>query len=283
MNKETEQEGKKGIPDTSLLMPDESADPSGKAEEIDENAGHYDEDEEEEKLFTPLRIVAFLVAALILLGTAVYYGCEIHTVEVTGNTYYAAREIKDYVIDSNTMMKHNSIYLPIMRILPFQKKIPFVEKVKVETTGLHSVKITVTEKKIDAYLPTQDGNLYITSDGVVQEVSPLTVKGITYIGGMKAATGTVGKKITSEEEGKVVLLLDVLQCLKKYEVGVEGINVERKGDISIYFGGIRVELGRSDYELKISKVAQLVPHLEGRSGTIDLSNYSSSDENIVLK
>jgi hypothetical protein len=51
----------------------------------------------------------------------------------------------------------------------------------------------------------------------------------------------------------------------------------------MYMGEIKVILGRSDFELKISKIAQILPYLEGRSGTINMTNYTSSDQNIILK
>ncbi len=266
-------------PDTSTLMQKEDI----RKESLDGlDVAAEESSEDEREGITPFRIAISILAVLILVLTAAFYTCDIRTVEVLGNTLYTADEIKDLVINDDSMVKHNSLYLPIYNLLPIREQIPFVKGVKVETTGLHSVRITVSEKDFDAYIPYEDNYLYITYDGIVQEISPYTVIGTTYVGGLDVTEGITGKKIVAED-GRLVLLLDALSCLRKYEVSVDGINIESKGDISIYFDEIRVELGRSDYELKISKVAQLIPYLEGRSGTIDMSSYSSSGENIILK
>ena len=79
------------------------------------------------------------------------------------------------------------------------------------------------------------------------------------------------------------MVLEVLQTLKKYDLKADCTALTKAGNIAIYFDEIKVQLGKTDFELKISKISQIYPYLEGRSGTIDLTNYTSADENIILK
>ena len=65
--------------------------------------------------------------------------------------------------------------------------------------------------------------------------------------------------------------------------GGEWVMGYRSHHVTMYLDQIKVQLGRTDFELKISKIAQIYPYLEGRNGTINMTNYSSSDENIILK
>ena len=83
--------------------------------------------------------------------------------------------------------------------------------------------------------------------------------------------------------GTVLGFLSALEILRKYDLHTESIYLGKTGGVTMYLDQVKVQLGRTDFELKISKIAQIYPYLEGRSGTINMTNYSSSDENIILK
>ena len=140
-----------------------------------------------------------------------------------------------------------------------------------------------TDKELDAYIPYGGRNLYFNADGIVVENSPLTVKGVTYVTGITLNSAEIGMPLSSENSAGLFLVLDALQILRKYEIKAERIVLTQKGSITMFMDDIIVILGRSDFELKIAKIAQLRPYLEGRKGTIDLTTYSSSDQNIILK
>ena len=118
------------------------------------------------------------------------------------------------------------------------------------------------------------------------ENTPLTVKDATFVTGLSITGAQIGTKMTSDDEVGLGMVLEVLQILRKeekYDLKAESVVLGKTGSVILYLDQIKVQLGRTDYELKISKIAQLYPYLEGRSGTINMTNYTSSDQNIILK
>ena len=126
-------------------------------------------------------------------------------------------------------------------------------------------------------------NLYFSSDGVIQEITPLVLKNATFVTGISVTEAEKGQKMAADNEAGLSMVLEVLQTLKKYDLKADCVALTKAGNIVMYFDLIKVQLGKTDFELKISKISQIYPYLEGRSGTIDLTNYTSADENIILK
>lgn len=238
----------------------------------------------------PIRNAALsIICALIAAGLLAGCFCGVRKVYVEGNSLYTGQEIADLVVpteysdDLIYKIRHNVIFLSLLSALPGSNNIPFVKKVNVRPAGYDSVRIAVEEKQLDGYIPYANRNLYFTSDGIVQEISSLTVTGVTYVSGLDVSEAAVGGKIQAEDEDKLVLLLDALQTMKKYNLNADSLLIADNNSIALFFDRVEVDIGRSDYELKISKISQIMPYLDDRSGVIDLTNYNSADENIILK
>ena len=248
----------------------------------------YDDEEDEEleeerasnRAWLIFLLVSSLVAAAVL---GLYYGCTVRSVTVKGNTLYTSEEIAKYVISDDSQLRHNTAFLTVLYHTPFAPPIPFIEKTEVVPTSYDAIEIRVKEKELAAYIPYGGRNIYFDADGIVMENSPLTVKGVTYVTGITLNQAEIGMPLSSENSGGLILILDALQILRKYEIKAESVVLTKSGGVTMFMDNIRVILGRSDFELKIAKIAQLRPYLEGREGTIDLTNYSSSDQNIILK
>lgn len=225
-----------------------------------------------------------LLIVLLVAGTcaAIWWECPVSKVYVQGNSYYTSEEIAEQVIRSDNPLYHNSVFLWARYLLP-GPTIPFEESVRVGLIDPQTVLIKVKDKPLAGYIPYGGRNLYFDASGIVQESSPLTVRGVTYIKGLDISEAERGHRIGSPETAALDQLLDALQTLRKYEISADSILVDDAGSITLYFDEIKVMIGRSDYELKISKIAQIISYLQGRSGTIDMTNYSSADENIILR
>ena len=255
--------------------PDE--DPDDDDDDDDEDPDESDEGGRGLNLFT-------LIILLIAIGvTAIYYTCTVRTVHVSGNSLYTSEEIARYVISDDTQLRHNSVFLTALYLTPLAPKIPFEERVSVALESYDTIRITVKDMELTAFVPYGGKNLYFSENGVVQEISPLTVKGTTFVTGLTIMKAEKGKEIESENSTGLESVLDVLQILSKYEMKADCIVLGKTGNVTFYLGRVKIQLGRNDFDLKISKIAQIYPYLQGRKGTIDMTNYSSSDENIILK
>ena len=249
-------------------------------DEYDEDVEH-DESEEEGSL--ALNLFTIFVVLVTAALTAVYFTCTVKTVHVTGNTLYTSREIAEQVISDDSQLRHNSVFLTALYMTPWAPKIPFVERVRVSMDSPDTITIKVRDMDIAGYIPYAGKNLYFSADGIVLENSPLTIRNAAFVTGLNITKGEVGSRMEAENAAGLDLVLSALEILKKYDLHTESIYLGKTGGVTMYLDQIKVQLGRTDFELKISKIAQIYPYLEGRSGTIDMTNYSSSDENIILK
>ena len=252
----------------------------------DDDYGEDDEDPDEDEddeggiglnLFT---LFILLIAASI---TAIYFMCTVRTVHVRGNSLYTSEEIAEQVISDDSQLMHNTVFLTALYMTPKAPRIPFEESVKVSLNSYDTITITVKDMEIAGFIPYAGKNLYFSADGIVLENTPLTVKDATFVTGLSITGAQIGTKMTSDDEVGLGMVLEVLEILRKFEIKTDCIVLTESGSIVMYMDEIKVILGRSNFELKISKIAQILPYLEGRSGTINMTNYTSSDQNIILK
>ena len=242
-----------------------------------------EEMDEDEEGGIGLDLFTFFVLLIAATVSVVYFGCTVRTVHVTGNSLYTSEEIAEMVISDDTQLRHNSVFLAALYMTPFAPQIPFEERVRVEIEAYDTINIVVKDMDIAGFIPFAGKNLYFSADGIVLENSPLTIRNATFVTGVSITEAEKGKKIAAENQAGLDLVLEALSILRKYDLKAESVVLGKTGSVILSLDQIKVQLGRTDYELKISKIAQLYPYLEGRSGTINMTNYSSSDENIILK
>lgn len=247
---------------------------------LDELDEELDDSEEEG---WGLNLFTFFVLMIAAAITVVYFGCTVKTVYVSGNSLYTSQEIASKVISDDTQLRHNTVFLSALYMSPWAPEIPFEESVRVEVEDYDTIRIVVRDMEIAGFIPYGGKNLYFSADGIVLENSELMIKSATFVTGIDITKGEKGSRIEAENAAGLDLVLEALEILRKYELQADCVVLGKTGGVILYLDKIKVQLGRTDYELKLSKLAQIYPYLEGRSGTINLTNYSSADENIILK
>ncbi len=94
----------------------------------------------------------------------------------------------------------------------------------------------------------------------------------------------VGEKLSDEGDEIFRRTLNITKLLNKYQLAAERIHFHDGGAITLYFGDVRVSLGDESAHLedKIMNLVSDVPGenatmleiLEGRSGVLDMTEYS---------
>ena len=245
-----------------------------------------EEDEEDEEEAESLRAWLLFLLVSASLAAVVFglgFGCTVKKVHVRGNSLYTSEEIAERVISDDSLLRHNTVFLTALYMTPFAPQIPFEESVKVTPVSYDEIRITVKDMDIGGFIPYTGRNLYFSTDGIIQETTPLVLKNATFVTGISVTEAEKGKKMAADNEVGLSMVLEILQTLKKYDLKADCVALTKAGNIVIYFDEIKVQLGKTNFELKLSKISQIYPYLEGRSGTIDLTNYTSADENIILK
>lgn len=231
------------------------------------------------------KIVIFLAILLILTGCAgvlAIQRIDTQNIIIEGNQKYTNDEMINFIFESD--WDRNPFVLYYKTKYGKQKTIPFVDEYEVEIVSLKNVKITVYEKKIIGYVSYTGANMYFDKDGTVVESSNELLEGIPKITGLTFESIVLYEKLPVEDDEVFELILDTTQTLQKYNIAVDKIYISDGKEVTLYMGEIEVLLGKNeDMNDKIRSLNDMLPNLEGLSGTLDLRVYNENTTGYTFK
>lgn len=230
------------------------------------------------------KIVIGTVVGLILLAALIVFGLfRIQSVEVVGNEYYSADEIKKMVMSDS--LAQNSIYLTWKYShINIKEELPYLSAVEVEMVAPYKVRIRVYEKTVVGYIKKAGSNVYFDKDGMIMENSQEVRKGVPMISGVDMDKPEVLKKLPIKDAQLFKAVIDVTQLLSKNEIVPDEIRVDQEQEISLYFGKNTVLFGQNkDLEAKISNLKAISPKLGTMQGTLDMQNYTQDSSTVTFK
>lgn len=237
-------------------------------------------------LFRRRRLKFRLLAAVIILAVLGAIGAllsyyKVRNVQVTGNTRYTNEEITEMV--TGGLLSDNSLYLSLKYRNKEITNVPFIEQMDVTVITNDTIKITVYEKSLAGYVTYLGSNFYFGRDGKVVESSKEVIDGVPQILGLSFDHIALYEQLPVEDSTIFGRILNVTQLLSKYALSADSIYFDSAGNMTIYFGDIRVAMGGDDYtDEKLSNVAKILPSLNGRgAGTLKMSSYTPSTKYIT--
>ena len=223
-------------------------------------------------------VVMGVVLLLLILAAIGYYiisGYEIQTVYVEGNVHYTEEEIRRIVTEGP--LGTNSLYLSLKYRQKGIEGIPFVDVMDVSIISPDTIKIRVYEKTLTGYIKYLDTYMYFDKDGYVVESSSVLSKGVPQILGLEFSSIVVGEVLPVEDSRIFESILDVTKLLEKYKLSAEKIYFNKAGEITLFFGQVKVALGndRMTLEDKLMLLPEFLPKLEenAQSGTLYMQTY----------
>ncbi|MGN0307863.1 MAG: cell division protein FtsQ/DivIB [Lachnospiraceae bacterium] len=231
----------------------------------------------------PIKLLIVFLLILLLAGicTVVITKYRVRTIIVEGNIHYTNEEIIAQVI--NSRLEENSLYLSVKYRDKDISGIPFIEKMKVNILSADTIKIIVYEKSVAGYIEYLGKYMYFDKDGIVVETSDVKTDGITQITGLNFDYVILHEKLPVEDEAIFQSILDITQLLEKYGIAADKIYFDQNGEMTLYFGGIRVRLGDdSNIDDKMVRLKSILPELEGEKGVLRMENYTQSSKNITF-
>lgn len=221
-------------------------------------------------------VFAVLLPVLIIVAGAAFYAWsrfEVKTVSVTGNRHYTQEQICDIVMEGK--YGHNSLYLYYRYRNKNVTGIPFVETMDVDIVSPTEISITVYEKAIAGYVEYLGRYMYFDKDGIVVESSTTQARDLPYVTGLKFSHVVMYEKLPVEDDQIFKEILSVTQLLAKYEIATDKIYFDHDRSITLYFDNAKVKLGSMEsIDEKMAGLRNIIPKLEGLSGTLDMSDYS---------
>ena len=188
-------------------------------------------------------------------------------------------KIKELVLPEG--MLNNSLYLSVIYRNKEIKDIPFVEMMDVEILSNHSIRINVYEKALAGCVNYLGNYMYFDREGIVVETSDRLTDGVPQIKGLSFDHVVMHEKLPVEDPSVFSKILNVTQLLAKYELSADKIFFGTQKDVTLYFGQARVYLGKDEkMDEKIMQLVPILPHLEGKSGVLNMENFDENTDNI---
>lgn len=232
-----------------------------------------------------LRAKVFLIVTALLLagGIAAYSYIEenytINTVYVEGNVHYTDEEIIEKIMSGP--LEKNSIFLNLKYQKQEVEDIPFVAAIEIDVVSKDTVRITVYEKTLAGFVTYLGRYMYFDKDGTIVESSLVKTSGVPEVIGLSFDHVVKYEKLPIEEEGIFAEILDISQSLNKYELTADKIYFDNNYDVTLYFEDIRVRIGdNKSIDEKFSKMKSILPQLSGKSGVLQMENYSEDTKTV---
>lgn len=217
----------------------------------------------------------FFAITFLLVGGAVYIlkNYKVTTVYVDGSVHYTNEEIMDMVMGGR--FGDNSLYLSLKYQDKGVENIPFIETMDVTIEAKDTIRITVYEKALAGYVRYLGRYVYFDKDGIVVETSEEETSGIPQVTGLTFDHVILHEPLPVDKPELFDEILNITQQLAKYSLTADRIYFDSAYQVTLYFGDAKVALGENvDIDEKIMKLQHILPNLLGKSGTLDMREYS---------
>ena len=226
------------------------------------------------------------VAALILLIIValafllVYF--RVTKVEVIGNSHYTEEEIQEMVLNGN--VTDNSLLLSVKYRNKSIQDIPFIESMDVEVLGHDSIRIMVYEKSLAGCVTYLGNYMYFDREGIVVESASVATEGVPEITGLHFEYVQLYETLPVENGEIFKEILTLTQLLEKYEICADKIYFDPDMNVTLYFGNAKVRLGNDSHiDEKIMQLSVMVSAIEGKSGVLDMSDFSENTKTLTFE
>ena len=217
----------------------------------------------------------FLVLLFLLVGGGLYIinNYKVTTVYVDGSIHYTNEEIMD--MDMEGRLGDNSLYLSLKYRDKGVENIPFIEMMDVSIEARDTIRITVYEKALAGYVRYLGRYVYFDKDGIVVETSEEETAGIPQVTGLSFDHVILHEPLPVDNPDLFNEILNITQQLAKYSLTADRIYFDSTYQVTLSFGDAKVALGENvDIDEKIMLLQSLLPNLMGKSGTLDMREYS---------
>lgn len=211
----------------------------------------------------------------VLVGGYLYIinNYTITTVHVEGNIHYTNEEIMEMVMGGR--YGNNSLFLSLKYRDKGIDDIPFIQTMDVTIEAKDTIRITVYEKALAGYVSYLGRYVYFDKDGIVVETSEEKTQGIPQVTGLKFDHVILYEPLPVEKPEVFDEVLNITQQMDKYDLSADKIYFDSDYQVTLIFGEARVSLGDSrDIDEKIMKLQYILPDLAGKSGILDMREYS---------
>ena len=222
------------------------------------------------------------VVAVLLAFSGMYYVTDI---EVADNARYTDEEIIDMTCDSP--LAGNTLLFSKFKSRIILDDVPFMEYVDVAMKDNHTLLLRVKEKQLVGVLSFGGLDYYFDNTGTVVETADAAAYGeeklVPRILGLDIKRVNYGE--TLEIDPAVLgTITATARMIKKYQIHPDYLDYDTEDNtVSLIYGDVQVLIGGDTLlEEKMSRVAAILPQLEGETGVLHMENFAEDTVNIVF-
>ena len=93
-----------------------------------------------------------------------------------------------------------------------------------------------------------------------------------------------GKKLDVGDSGFFQEILTMTQLIYKSGIQIDKITYDTDQNLILHKDGIKIRIGDGEnLETKFMNLESILESVKGKKGTLDMSNYSESQRNVIFK
>lgn len=229
------------------------------------------------------KIVFGLLALVIAAGAMAALLFQTKEIKVTGNEYYGPTSVRTWI--QRDELSASSLYI-WAKFNYMNPELPHgIERIRIRLKTPWTVLAQVKEKDLIGYVDYGESRLYFDREGTVCLNTKRNMEGVPHIEGLSydAGTAEVGKQLPVEDDRVFRNLVELSKYLGKYELVPDRMAYLDSG-AAVYFQGVEVLLGKSDYDERLAQVPPILEKLSEQypqgEGTLHLEDYEASSSSI---
>lgn len=262
------------------------------------------------------RLIGLGIFGMLLAGGLVF-GIVFYTanVEVVGNSRYTEQEIKNMVMEGP--LSWNSLLMAKFKEHIDLSNIAFMDSVDVEYLNHNTIRLHVSEKYPIGYVEYEGSKYFFDKDGMIleseeisgdaDEQSPKQTDGeqplnpeevaeensnqfhpkledVPLVTGLEFSSASVGEPLEVPDNGIFNSILGLARMFDKYDIEPDRVEVVNNEEMILHYNTVRFALGKDEnLEDKMTRVAGILPKLEGESGVLHLEEFTKDTQNIIFE
>ena len=226
-------------------------------------------------------LVILGVLTLLAAGIWGYNSFRLKEITVEGLSRYTKDEFINK-LESDILFGLTPVYC--LQDSLTQKNIPFVEKYEIEYIDRHTARIVVHEKRVTGCVIVMGRYMFFDKDGIVVESADSLLEGVPVITGLKFDEIVLYKKLNVQKQSLFDTILELTRLAEQKNIITKEISFDSNYAVTLYLDDITVLLGkRTSYDEQINALSGILESLQGRTGIIDMQNFSKENGEVILK
>ncbi|MBE6015472.1 MAG: cell division protein FtsQ [Lachnospiraceae bacterium] len=237
--------------------------------------------EEKKKKRSKVKILVGILLALFILVASFLFIFHLKEVTFSGNSYYSNEELTDMLLSEG--LSGNSLYVMLKYNVFSKPDIPYIQGISVRMINPGHLQIEVSEKVVAGCVDYMGTYMYFDNEGYVVDSSSTLYEGTAVISGLAFDHLVLNEKLPVKDEKIFDRILTLTGMLMRHKLNPNKIFFDYQGNVTLYFGDVRVELGdEANTKLKVADLEKILPKLSGKKGVLHMENYSADKDSVTF-